>query len=360
MKTTILRKLSLIFSICLIVGMLGGCGQEVEQTINFENYSCSDEIKNNVFEPTDFYLVAHDSTVGEKFQGYQMPSIQIDDKCSIELGHTTLGEVYELFMGVSVEEQIRTARADDEGLLDKTPEEIEAEKQLLKQEEDSSKNKGSETTEETKTEPPYSFYLRFDEGEARSYAPIYLVSSDLVYSETVDIYKHGEPYVRLIISNFYGENRGIRQESDLIITGVEILPCKVKYADEDGLNLAAKKNVWLNGGFSFSGDNYEFQTIPRVFEDWGLSLGDGYTYNSEYFTRTEDENFYYYAQLYCFEPAYSVSLMHLNKTFVRCTVNRDTQKITALRVWLEEANSYYQDRYVVTQTRPEKVYGEDF
>lgn len=351
----ILNKMCLSLIFCLIVGILGGCEQETEPVINFENYSCSESLKENVFEPTDFYLVAIGSDIGDKYQGYQMPTVQIDDKHPIDLGTTTLGEVYAMFMGISVDEQIRTAQADDDGLLDKTPEEIEAEKQLAQ------KEKEDETsTEDSESKPPYSFYLRFDEGEARTYAPIYLVSSDLVLTETVDIYKYGEPYVRLIISNLYGENQGIRQESDLIITGVEVLNCKVKYADPDGLNSAAKKNIWINGGFSFTGDNYEFHTIPRVFEDWGLTLGDGYGYNSQYFTRTEDDNFYYYAQLYCYEPVYSINLMHLNKTLIRYTVNRDTQKITALRIWLEDAHTYYADRYIVTPTRPTKVYGEDF
>lgn len=358
MKNKVGKIVALISTLCLTAGLLSGCEEEVEPVIEFPKFSCTESLKENIFEGEDFFITSYD--VGTRYHGYQMPTVQVDDHI-IELGKTSLGEVYEMFMGITVEDQIKTAKAEDDGALEKTPEEIEAEKILAEVEKDKEKNKNDQTEivfEEK--EPVYSFYIRFDEGDARTYAPIYLISSDLVLKETVQIYKHGMPYVQLNISNLYVDNKGILQESDLIITGVEpMMANRVKYADIDGFSLAAKQNIWLNGGFSFTGDKYEFTTLPRVFESWGLKEGDGYQYNSEYFTRTQNEKFYYYAHLYCYDPIYYHDDVYIYKTVIKYEINRDTQKIVNLTINIEEYNHYYSDTYDVGFNKPPKVFGEN-
>lgn len=357
MKNKIVKIITFGLTLCLLVGMLGGCSEKIEETIEFEKYSCREELKQDPFFKEDFFITSHNT--GTRYRGYQMPTVQIDDHL-IELGRTTLGEVYEMFMGVTVEEQIRTAKAEDEGLLEKTPEEIEEEKKLVKEESKKKQDK-TQTDESKEKEPVYSFYIRFDNRDARTYAPIYLISSDLVIKETVQIYKHGLPYIQLNISNRYADNQGILQESDLIVTGVEpMLANRAKYASEDGLSLAAKQNTWINGGFSFTGDKYEFTTLPRVFEDWGLEKGDGYQYNSEYFTKTENEKFFYYAYLYCYDPLYYNDNAYIYRTVIKYEINRETQKIVNLTINLEEFNHYTTDTYTVGFNRPGKVFGEDF
>ena len=352
-KNNLFKRLMCMLVVFSTMFTFAGCAEEEEELIQFEQFSCSEELRENAFAPEYFYL--DNKGFGTKYLGYQMPTVQVDNH-TVKLGKTTLGEIYEMFTGVTVEEQIRTARADDEGLMDKTPEEVEAEKKLAEQEEakKNKKDKNAEVSEIEEEKNPYSFYLKFDDGESRTYAPIYLVSSDLILKATVQIYKYGMPYVQFAIDNRIADNIGIRQESDLIITGVSILSTNFRYADEDGLNSAGKQNVW------FDGDNYEYQTMPRVFEEWGLEEKDGYSYNSEYYTRVEDQNFYYYAQLYCYEPMYTVRNVHMNRAKIQYTINRETQKITSLSIWIAEANRYDKDAYDITFDRPAKVLGEDY
>ena len=358
------------FMMCL---SLTGCVDESqEELIKFEKYKCSDSLKNNVLTPSTFYLVTYG--LGTRYEGYQYPSIQVDDKCFITLGTTTLGEIVAMLTGVSVEEQINNAKEGDEGKLKDTPEKIEANKKKQRaskekeskkeetkdteQEENKKKQEDKQEKEESKEESPYSFYLKLDDGETRSYAPIYLISSEQIGKETVLVYKHGIPYIQFNFSNYYQKNRGIRQESALIITGVEMLATTEEYADKDGFNKAAKKNTWVNGGLSFSGDGLEYTTMPNYFESLGLPEGDGYRLASEYFTRTDNEKFYYCANLYGREPVYTDTMMFLYKSNFKFMIDRETQKITSLSVNLEEANSYYRDSYSITTTRPEKVVGE--
>lgn len=357
MKNRFTKAIAFGLTLCMVAGILGGCSEKIEETIEFEKFSCSETLKTDAFTKEDFFVTSYDT--GTRYRGYQMPTVQIDEHL-IELGKTTLGEVYEMFMGVTVEEQIRTAKAEDEGLLDKTPEEIEEEKKLEKEESEKKKDKKDDSKNEDEEESVYSFYICFDNGKARTYAPIYLISSDLVMKETVQIYKHGLPYIQLNISNLYADNKGILQESDLIITGVEpMMANRSKYADEDGLSLAAKQNTWINGGFSLAGDKYEFTTLPRVFESWELEEGDGYKYNSEYFTRTEDEKFYYYAHLYWYDPVYYNDNVYIYRTVIKYEINRETQKIVSLTINVEEFNHYSTDTYTVGFNKPSKVFGEN-
>lgn len=351
MKNNFTKITAFGLTLCMVAGMLGGCTEKIEETIEFEKYSCREELKQDSFSEEDFFLTCYDT--GTRYHGYQMPTVQIDEHL-IELGKTTLGEVYEMFMGVTVKDQIKTARAEDEGLLEKTPEEIEEEK---KSEQEKEKKKKSQNDEK---ESVYSFYIWFDSRSARTYAPIYLISSDLISKTTVQIYKHGLPYVQLNISNRYAANKGILQESDLIITGVEpMLANRAKYASEDGFSLAAKQNTWINGGFSYTGDKYEFTTLPRVFEDWGLEEGNGYEYDSEYFIRTESEKLYYYAHLYSYDPIYYNDDIYLYKAVLKYEINRETQKIVNLTVNLEEITRYSTETYAVEFNKPYKVIGED-
>lgn len=356
MKRSLKSLVMLAICVCVVLSLFTGCGATTHEVVEFENFSCSNIVRGDIFKPTTFYIVRN--SFGEEFLGYKNPFIQIDNKV-FTLGETTLGEIYEMFMGVTVEEQIRTARAEDDGLLNETPEEIEE----AKKEEESKKpekDESKEGTEEEKEECPYSFYLQFDSGDYRTYAPIYLISSELVNKETILIYKHGIPYVQLNISNFYGANLGINQESDLVITGVQILPPKHEvYTDKkDVLNKAAKRNVWLSGGFSFSGDNYEYLTLPKIFELWGLPEGGGYTGDSEYYTEADDEAFYYIAELYCIDPIYHGDIAYTSKTVIKYVINRDTQKITSLSIDMEHLTSYDTEDYTFTTERPANIYGQ--
>jgi hypothetical protein len=327
-----------------MIGLFGGCeAKSTEDPINFEYYSCNEELKNNQFEPVDFYVVKN-KYLKDQYKGFQTPTVQVDDKYPIKLGHTTLGEVYEMFTGITVEEQIKTARADDEGRLDKLPEEIEAEKKL-----------NTKVPAET-----YSFYLKFKNKDVRKYAPIYLVSSKLVSQIAIQVYKYGEPYVEFLISSNYAKNKGIKQESDLVITGLSISKCTSKNTDEkDELHLIAKQNTWINGGFAFDGDNYEFTTLPSVFESWGIENKSEYFDGSKYYTITEDENFFYYADLYCFEPHYLDDIVYLSKSVIKYTIDRDTQKIISLSVWLENVEELSAEEYKITQDLPQEIKPED-
>jgi hypothetical protein len=319
MTKTIIRLLYLTLSLILITSTLTGClsEEEVIPEIVPEEQIFEDSYERNS-EITDIMTYSIDYITSERALFSSMDvltlfnhiKVQVDNWECVTVGTTTMGEIATLIDSANsnyIAEKTNEIIAERQAVID-----AEYEERVKNAEEKGKtydKPKKEVRTDDIHFDNPYTYTVTL--GDNKKAEPIEYQKTLLVDPSTYrviyfDVAKYGIPYVRFefkMANNTY--NTRITQESDWVMNGVkaadvssyglsedgkEQLETIPSFVDADGLNKAAKQNIYMSGNIAFGGEGFNWDSLMLLCN--ALELVEDERHHS--FKQSSDDNFTYY------------------------------------------------------------------
>ena len=230
---------------------------------------------------------------------FKHPQVQVDDWGSITVGVTTMGEIAN-YVDAS---NTYFVESNTQAVIDARQKEIDDEYNAAKAKAEAkgkeyTKQKKEVRTDDIHFEEPYTYdvFIENTEGKdqqdaepgwTKEYEPTLLVDSSKSALIVFQVYKYGVPYMNFeckSVENLY--NPGIIQEADWVCNGVQaadvsyyvnkdvngIVLNTADFVDEDYENKGAKKNTYMTGDLSFSGDGISWSSLKELCEALKLNF----------------------------------------------------------------------------------------
>lgn len=243
--------------------------------------------------------------------------IQVDEWEVFTMGQDTLGDIVKIIEDANVKHVTDKTNAVIAERQAKIDEEYEAEKAKAEAKGKTyDKPKKEVRTDDIHFDAPYTYNILMPKSGATTnknkqpvpeeYKPTLLIDPSVNATLQFDVYKYGIPYVRLTCStvkNLY--NTSITQESDWIVTKINAADVSTlmnedgtakEYVDADGLNKAAKQNIFMSGNINFSGQGFTWDSLRILCNALGLTINKNSwtSNNNNSFKQSSDEKFTYY------------------------------------------------------------------
>lgn len=242
---------------------------------------------------------------------FKHPDIQIDDWDCITVGVSKMHEIIKIidtFNEKHVTSKREAIIAERQAIID-----AEYEEAVRKAEEKGKtydKPKKEVYTDDLVFDNPYTYVVRIGEDSETppvEYQPKLLIDPDRHGAIYLDVSKYGIPYVCFEFKSRWGMyNDMITQESDWVMNGVRAanvsaymydangnvnMEAAPTFVDEDGLNKAAKQNIYMSGNIALGGEGFSWDSLMLLCNALEL-VNKGWSGNS--FEQSSDENFTYY------------------------------------------------------------------
>ena len=332
------RIIALILVLVSITSLFASCGNK-EQVINAptlipeeqimaDKYALNDDITNMVKFTMDYTKTRREdgkTSINEKITTYALSEhfgIQVDNWKSIVIGIDTMGDILaeiDARNAQYVEEQTAALIAARQKAIDEEYEKAKAEAEANGK--TYTKEKKSVRTDDIHFDNPYTYTLAIGTDKkkaAEPYQETLLIDPAKNSKIVVKVCKYGLPYVTLTfakVNKLY--NFRITQESDWIVTAIQAADVSEymyetvegskkkqlkekmpEFVDVDGLNKAAKQNMFMNGNISFGGGNFNWESLMKFCKALGLVEGS----KKHGFTQSSDKQFTYYTIYFAANP----------------------------------------------------------
>ena len=304
-----MKRFVLLFVFALAMSLvLAGCGKETV-SIEPEMFACSDVIAGDALRVS--HIRVDDTRWGSAVEGeaYSNFRVQVDDRDGIVLGQTSIKEIVDMFCPES-EENLENAPQSGE----------------------------------------YSFKVLIgDTNKGIDYQPIRLIDSEYQSKVTLVLYKYGSPYAAFSCYGGYAVNKGIIEEQDFIISGIEAAETKaVNFADASGRNYYAKQNCWISGGYRLTGEGFTYANIQDMLQSMGLEKVSGFSsseFENAFIVYTNGSDVFIQAKMRCSGIVDSNEKFYIPLTTIIFTVDDETQLCTNISVNMNSGLLTYDYRY---------------
>lgn len=320
-KKKLWKPVALLLTTTMVMSTLVGCGSEAEvkevvpETQLFEDtYERNAEITDMMTYTMDYMSDLDDdqdsSTIDmddlEIATLFDYMKVQVDGWDCVEVGLSTMGEIVSVIDAANEEHVTSNTQA----IIDERQTEIDQEYEAAKAKAEAKGKKYTKAKKEVRTddidiEAPYAYMVTFEDDETTDYQPTLLVDPSKYDEIYLDVSKYGIPYVRFeFIETSNICNTKITQESDWVMNGVTAADVSSyqtvnddgdvvdtqDFVDADGLNKAAKKNMYMSGNIAFGGEGFTWDSLMLLCS--ALQLVEDESPHG--YEQSSDKNFTYY------------------------------------------------------------------